>query len=203
MTEPTAVTLPHTRFEDLLGVLTGTWLASLGLHLLHSSHAVTGGSAGLALLVTYVVPLSLPVVLLLTNVPFFALALWKKGVSFTVRSVIAVALLSLFTAVHARFIPVPDIDPVYAIATGNLLAGAGILILFRHGSSLGGFSVVALIAQERAGLRAGYVQMALDVLVILGALLVVPLGNVLLSAAGAVILNVVLAFNHRPGRYRA
>jgi hypothetical protein len=43
-TEPTAVSLPHTAAEDILGVLTGTWLASLGLHLLHEAHAVTGGT---------------------------------------------------------------------------------------------------------------------------------------------------------------
>jgi hypothetical protein len=30
---------------------------------------------------------------------------------------------------------------------------------------------------------------------------VVPPGGVLLSAAGAAVLNVVLALNHRPGRY--
>jgi uncharacterized membrane-anchored protein YitT (DUF2179 family) len=142
-------------------------------------------------------------ILILVNVPFFALALWKKGWSFTFRSAVAVALLAAFTALHGEMIPSPDLAPVYGVATGNLLAGVGILILFRHGSSLGGFSVLALIAQEQAGLRAGYVQMALDVVVVVSALLVVPWDNVLLSALGAVILNLVLAFNHRPERYRA
>jgi len=202
-TEPTAVTLPHTPAEDVLGVLTGTWLASLGLHLLHEAHAVTGGTAGLSLLLTYAFPVALPVMLILVNLPFFALAAWKKGWRFTFRSIVAVALLSAFTSLHAQMIPSPDLAPVYGILTGNLLAGVGILILFRHGSSLGGFSVLALIAQEQAGLRAGYVQMALDVLVVVAALLVVPWDNVALSALGAVVLNIVLAFNHRPERYRA
>ncbi|MCD9153231.1 YitT family protein [Aeromicrobium duanguangcaii] len=202
-TEPSAVTLPHTAAEDVLGVLTGTWLASLGLHLLHEAHAVTGGTAGLSLLVTYAAPYSLSLVLVLVNLPFFALALWKKGWQFTLRSAIAVGLLSAFTALHGEMIPSPGLEPVYGVLTGNILAGVGILILFRHGSSLGGFSVLALIAQERAGLRAGYVQMALDVLVVVAALLVVPWDNVLLSAAGAVVLNLILAFNHRPERYRA
>jgi len=203
ITEPSAVTLPHTAAEDVLGVLTGTWLASLGLHLLHEAHAVTGGTAGLSLLVTYAAPLSLSLVLVLVNLPFFALALWKKGWQFTVRSAIAVGLLSAFTALHGEMIPSPGLTPLYGVLTGNILAGVGILILFRHGSSLGGFSVLALIAQEEAGLRAGYVQMALDVLVVVAALLVVPWDNVLLSAAGAVVLNLILAFNHRPERYRA
>jgi len=97
-----------------------------------------------------------------------------------------------------------DIDRIsapYAAVGGNLIAGIGLLIVFRHGASLGGFNIVALVAQERLGWRAGYVQMVLDVLVVVGALTVVAPQNVLLSAVGAVVLNLVLALNHRPGRY--
>ena len=93
------------------------------------------------------------------------------------------------------------VEPVYAALVGNLLAGVGILVVFRHGSSLGGFNVVALMCQERLGLRAGYVQMALDVAVVLAFAAVSDLGVVLASGAGAVLLNLVIALNHRPGRY--
>jgi uncharacterized membrane-anchored protein YitT (DUF2179 family) len=75
------------------------------------------------------------------------------------------------------------------------------VVLFRHGSSLGGFSVVALECQDRFGWRAGYVQLGCDaVVLLLSALVITPL-IVLLSVAGAVVLNTVLALNHRPGRY--
>jgi uncharacterized membrane-anchored protein YitT (DUF2179 family) len=75
------------------------------------------------------------------------------------------------------------------------------LMLFRHRSSLGGLNTLALIVQDRVGWRAGYVQMAFDVVIITASLFVVPPANVLLSATGAVVLNIVLALNHRPGRY--
>ncbi|WP_236757600.1 YitT family protein [Aeromicrobium sp. PE09-221] len=201
--EPSAVTLPHTPVEDLLGVLTGTFLAAFGLHLLHAAEAVTGGTAGLALLVTYATPLPFAIVYALVNVPFFALAAWKKGWPFTAKSIVAVALVSGFAELHARLLPLTETGLAYAAIAGNLLAGVGLLILFRHGASLGGFNVLALIAQEKLGLRAGYVQMGLDTAVVIAALAVVPLGNVALSAVGAVVLNIVLAFNHRPERYRA
>ncbi len=191
----------HNLFEDVLGLLTGTLLASLGLFLLKSAEAVTGGTAGLALLLSYVVPLPFGAVFFLVNVPFFALALWKKGVDFTVRTAIAVALVGVFSSVHPLAVDLQGIQPVYAIVLGNLLAGVGLLILFRHKASLGGFNILALILQERLGWRAGYVQMALDVTVVTVALSVVTPLSVLLSAAGAVVLNLVLALNHRPGRY--
>jgi uncharacterized membrane-anchored protein YitT (DUF2179 family) len=98
-------------------------------------------------------------------------------------------------------LPQPQLNPVYATLVGNLLAGVGMLMVFRHRSSLGGLNTLALIVQDRLGWRAGYVQLGMDVAVIVASLSVVPLGNVLLSAAGAVVLNIVLALNHRPGRY--
>ena len=97
----------------------------------------------------------------------------------------------------------PELNPLYGVPAGNILIGMGLLAIFRHGASLGGFNIVALVAQERLGLRAGYVQMSLDVVVILLALTVVAPLNVLYSALGAVLLNLVLALNHRPERYRA
>ena len=199
---PFPVAPRHTLFEDVVGLLTGTLLASFGLFLLKTASAVTGGTAGLALLVSYVLPLPFGAVFFLVNVPFFALALWKKGLDFTVRTALAVGLVGLFAEIHPRAVHLQDLDPVYAVVLGNLLAGVGLLILFRHKASLGGFNILALILQERVGWRAGYVQMALDITVITVALTVVTPLNVALSAAGAVVLNLVLALNHRPGRYQ-
>jgi uncharacterized membrane-anchored protein YitT (DUF2179 family) len=203
VTAPPAVVAPrHSLFEDALGLLTGTLLASFGLFLLKTAEAVTGGTAGLALLLSYLVPLPFGAVFFLVNVPFFALALWKKGVDFTVRTAIAVGLVGIFSSLHPLATDLRGLNPVYAIILGNLMAGVGLLILFRHKASLGGFNILALILQERLGWRAGYVQMGLDVTVVTAALTVVTPVGVLLSAAGAVVLNLVLALNHRPGRYQ-
>jgi len=201
--EPSSARSPlrHSIAEYVLGVLTGTFTASLGIFLLKTSGAVTGGTAGLALLLSYVIPLPFGVVFFLLNVPFFGLALWMKGLSLTLRSIASVALVSAFSLLNPLAIVFDRLDPVFAVLAGNLLAGIGLLVLFRHRSSLGGFNILALIAQDKLGWRAGYVQMALDVTVVVCALAVVPPLTVLLSAAGAVLLNLVLALNHRPGRY--
>lgn len=207
--EPTESSVPpslipapaHSLLEDVFGVLTGTFIAALGLYLLRVSEAVTGGTAGLALLVTYVVQVPFGLVFIAINSPFFVLAVWRKGWNFTFRTVLSVLLLSGFSELQPHVLPDISPHPIYAVITGNLLIGMGLLVLFRHGSSLGGFNVLALIVQERFGVRAGNVQMLLDVGVVLCALAVVSAGNVLLSALGAVVLNLVLTLNHRPGRY--
>lgn len=193
--------LRHSVAEDVFGILSGAFVASLGLDLLHSVNAVTGGTAGLSLLLGYATGVPFGLLFFLVNVPFFALAVRVKGWQFTLRSVAAVALASALASVHPFTRLAVPIEPVYAVLTGNLLAGIGLLILFRHRASLGGFNVLALTLHERLGWSAGYVQMALDVAVVLLAFTVVEPSRVLLSAAGAVLLSVVLVLNHKPGRY--
>jgi uncharacterized membrane-anchored protein YitT (DUF2179 family) len=198
---PLPAALRHTVIEDVFGLLTGTFVASLGIYLLKSAHAVTGGTAGLSLLLSYATGWSFGVLYFLANLPFMVLAIRAKGWNFSLRTLASIALVSGFAYLHPLMLPQPQLNPVYATLVGNLLAGVGMLMVFRHRSSLGGLNTLALIVQDRLGWRAGYVQLGMDVAVIVASLSVVPLGNVLLSAAGAVVLNIVLALNHRPGRY--
>lgn len=202
MTVLEAPAVPHSTVEDVAGIAVGTFLASFGLFLLHSTAAVTGGTAGLGLLLSYVLPVPFAVLFPLVNLPFFALAVRAKGWGFTLRSLAAVVAVSAFSSLHATALPHLVVAPVYGVLFGNLAAGMGILVLFRHRTSLGGFGILALLLQERRGWRAGYVQMALDVLVVLAAFAAVAPAVVAFSAAGAVVLNLVLSMNHRPGRYR-
>lgn len=191
----------HSVAEDVQGIVVGTFVAALGLSLLKAAGAVTGGTAGLALLLDQATELPFWLIFTLVNLPFAVLALWKKGVRFTILTCICIAGVAGLTVVNAQLLPMHDLDPIYGVFAGNLLAGVGLLILFRHGSSVGGVNIVALLLQERTGFRAGWTQMTLDVLVVLFSLLVLPWPTVLLGAAGAVVMSVVLAMNHREGRY--
>jgi uncharacterized membrane-anchored protein YitT (DUF2179 family) len=197
-----AATPPHTRVEDVAGIVTGSFLASLGLFVLAAGGVTTGGTAGLALLLSHGARWSFSLCFVVVSLPFVALAVRGKGWAFTARSAVAVALVSSFSALQPQLMGGLTVGPLYAALVGNLLAGVGILVVFRHRSSLGGFNVVALLFQERLGWRAGYVQMALDVAVVLAfAVVSRDLALSLASAAGAVLLNLVIAMNHRPGRY--
>ncbi|MGN6088920.1 MAG: YitT family protein [Actinomycetales bacterium] len=194
----------HSPVEDAAGLVTGTLVVSLGLALLHAGGLVTGGTAGLALLLCHVVATApFGLVYLLVTLPFVVLAVAAKGWGFVLRSALSLVLVAGFTAVHAAVLPLAHVPALYAALVGNVAAGVGMLILFRHASSLGGFNVIALVAQERRGWRAGYVQLVLDGAVVALSAAVVPPRTALLSAVGAVVVNLILAMNHRPGRYLA
>ncbi|SMY13252.1 YitT family protein [Brevibacterium jeotgali] len=197
---------PHSVWEDVFGMATGVILVSFGLYLLEAAALVTGGTAGLSLLLSLGTGWPFGLLFVLVNLPFFLLAVRRKGWVFSLKSAVSIGAVSGIAYLHPHFLPLPSLiddlaSGIYVAIVGNLMAGTGLLVLFRHGSSLGGFNIVALIAQEQFGWRAGYVQMALDLCVVIGALFVVPVSSVLISALGAALLNVVLVLNHRPGRY--
>ena len=125
------------------------------------------------------------------------------GKAFAVKTFAAVGLLSLFTHFLPLGLHFDRLAPPVAAVLGGLLCGAGMLMLFRHHASLGGLNVLVLYLQERLGWRAGKVQMAMDSLIVLGALMVADGERVALSVLGALVLNLTLAINHRPGRYTA
>lgn len=111
------------------------------------------------------------------------------------------ALLSLLTEMFPHVMHVDYLDPLFAAVLGGLLLGTGCLFLARHKSSLGGATIVALYLQNRHGIRAGKVQMAIDCTVLALALSVVPPERVGYSVLAAVVMSVFLWISHRPGRY--
>jgi len=191
----------HTVLEDVLAIVTAVGFVSLGLRFLAQAGLLTGGTSGVALLLTRVTPLTFGQLFLLLNVPFFWLGIRQMGWRFTLKTFAAILLVSLATDRLQLVLRLEWIHPLYAAVLGGFLMGIGLLILFRHQACLGGLNILAIWLQERRGVRAGVFQMAVDSAVVAASLLVVSPAVIGLSIVGAVALNVVLAVNHRPGRY--
>jgi uncharacterized membrane-anchored protein YitT (DUF2179 family) len=198
-----AVVAPHTFTEDAVAIFTGVLLISVGVAFFSSAGLLTGGTAGLAFLLHYATGIGFGKLFFVLNLPFYWLALRKLGRAFTLKTFAAVLLLSLLTELQAQFLQFAQLHPLYAAIAGGLITGTGFLVLFRHRCSLGGVGIAALYLQDRYGWRAGKIQMAVDCCIVLLALWTVEPLRVVWSVAGAVALNLVLAMNHRPGRYMA
>ena len=192
---------PHTLTEDLQALVTGCLFVALSILMLRESRLLTGGTTGLSFLIHYLGGWRLGLVLFLINLPFYAFGLAALGKRFTFKTFCAVGTLSLFTELVPSLVRFERLDPVFAAVMGGLLAGIGILILMRHGASLGGSGVLAIYLQKTRGWRAGSVQMSLDVIILSLGLLVVSPGQVGLSILSAAALNLVIGMNHRPDRY--
>lgn len=195
--------IPHSRLEDTLALVMGTFVISFGVLLLKEAHAVTGGISGAAFLVHYATGMRFGLAFFLLNLPFYYFGWKRMGKAFVLKTFAAVGLLSLFVELNGHFIRIGQVDDVYAAVLGNVLIGLGFVILFRHRASLGGVNILALYLQDRYGIRAGKFQMVVDTGIVAAALAIVPLPALLISIAGALLVNLIISMNHRPNRYRA
>lgn len=191
----------HKWYEDVFAIFIGTTLVSLGIAFYAEAQLTTGSSAGLALLLQYMTGIPFGWLFFAINLPFYALAFMRMGLPFTIKTVASVALVSYFSGQVAGWIGIDQINPLYAALVGGGLIGLGILSLFRHKASVGGINILALYLQENFGIRAGYFQLGVDALILVIAFFVLPFDRVLYSILGAVMLNMIIALNHRPGRY--
>ncbi|NIC05900.1 YitT family protein [Billgrantia bachuensis] len=192
---------PHRPYEDVMAMLVGTLFVALGVSFYTQALLLTGSTAGMAFLLQYATGWRFGVWFFLINLPFYYLAVKRMGWSFTLRTFGAIALVSLFSELTGQWVAFDSLNPLYASLMGGSLIGIGMLVLFRHRTSLGGINILALYLQGRYGLRAGYVQLGIDGLIMLVAFLVLPPERVGLSVLGAVALNLIVALNHKPGRY--
>lgn len=191
----------HTRLEDIQAIVLGTLIIALGVNLYTHTGLLTGGSAGLAFLMQYSTVLTFGQAFFLINLPFYALAIIHFGWEFTIKTFVSVFCLSVFADVTPMLITFEAVNPFYASVAGGFLMGVGFLMLFRHNASLGGLNILARYLAEKYAISMGKFQMAVDCGIVLLSVFVVDFMLILISVIGAVALNMIIAVNHKPGRY--
>ncbi|MFT4013646.1 MAG: YitT family protein [Paracoccus sp. (in: a-proteobacteria)] len=193
----------HRPLDDIQAIAYGGFLASVGVVLMTHLGLVTGQTAGLALLISYATGWSFGPVFFVVNLPFYWLGYRRLGLGFMLKSFAAVALMTVLVSVLPRGLQFGHVHPLVGALLVGCLTGTALLALFRHGVSLGGIGIVALYLQDATGLRAGWTQLAFDACLFAAALFLRDWHLVAWSFLGAVVLNLVIAINHRRDRYVA
>ncbi|MGV1759343.1 YitT family protein [Rhizobium sp. A22-96] len=193
----------HSLVEDIQGIFSGSLVSALGLFCLSSAGLLTGSTAGVAFLLHYAIGVNFGLAFFVVNLPFFYLSLKQLGPAFTFKTFIAIALTSLLSNLQPLLFNVAHINPLWSALLGGILLGFGLLALYRHRASLGGVGILGIYLQERFGIRAGLVQLAVDLCVLAVAFAVTTPFVVICSVLGAIALNLFLAINHRSDRYIA
>ena len=194
-------TVSHSLFEDAQSLLVAPLFFAFTVLLFREAGLLTGGTVGIAFLIHYASGWALGPVLFAINVPFYALALRAMGKAFTLKTFIAVSLLSIYSEWLPKLVSFASLDRLFAAIMGGFLAGISLLMLIRHKSSLGGLGILVIHLQNTRGWRAGKLQMAADCLILGAAIFVRDPLSVGLSIVGALALNLVIAVNHKAGRY--
>ncbi|MFP3927214.1 YitT family protein [Pseudomonas sp. W5-36] len=191
----------HSLLEDIQSILVGTLLIAFGMSLYADAHLVTGGGAGLGLLGHYLTGWSVGTCFFLVNLPFYYLGYKRLGVAFILRTCAAVCSLAALSIALPGMISYDALNPLFAALVGGALIGVGLVLICRHGASLGGVIIVSLYLQEKYEISAGKVQLVIDCLILLAALVTVSWGDLLRSIAGAAVINLIMIFNFKKYRY--
>lgn len=191
----------HSPIEDAQGLAYGSFMAAVGVLLLTHLGFVTGQTAGLAILISYATGWGFAPVFFVVNLPFYWLGYRRLGLGFMLKSFVAVAAMSALVAILPAGLQFGHVHPAVGALLVGFLTGSALLALFRHGASLGGVGIVALYLQDATGFRAGWTQLIFDACLFACALMLRDWQLVAWSFLGALVLNLVIAINHRRDRY--
>lgn len=205
MQDPAPAQTPqvHNLIEDAQGILYGAGVAAFDMTILTHLGMITGQTAGLAVMLSYLTGHSFGLTFFLINLPFCWLGYRRFGPAFRLKTFVALPLLSGLSLAFPTWVGFQTLHPVIGALVFGAFSGSALIALFRHRASLGGVGILALILQDRTGFRAGYAQLLIDVALFSAALWILPLSCVVLSALGALVVNLTITINHRRDRYIA
>lgn len=154
---------------NILLILLGILSAGFGLKgFLLSRRFIDGGVTGVSMLISAVLGWPLPILILVINLPFIAIAYFQVSKRFALKSVLGIAGLSLCLA----FIKFPDVTPdkVLTAVFGGFFIGAGIGLAIRGGAVLDGTEIAALMVSKSSSLlRVGDVILIFNIFIFLAA----------------------------------
>lgn len=145
-------------------ILLGIFSAAFGLKgFLLPNSFIDGGVTGISLLVTELTGISLPLLILLINIPFVLIGYKQIGKSFALKTVFAISGLALvLLVVH---FPVVTSDKLLVSVFGGFFIGAGIGLAVRGGAVLDGTEVLAIYLSRGTGMTIGDVVLVFNVLI--------------------------------------
>ncbi|MDQ3278770.1 MAG: YitT family protein [Bacteroidota bacterium] len=142
----------HTK--DIFLMLLGVFSAGFGLKgFITPNGFIDGGVMGISLLTNSQTNLSLSVLIIVFNLPFLFLGYRQISKTFSLKSILAIAVLALAIA----FVPYPHItsDKLLVSVFGGFFLGAGIGLTIRGGGVIDGTEVLAIYLSRKISLTVG------------------------------------------------
>ena len=156
--------------EDYALLLIGAIVQAFAMRLfLVPGQLVSGGISGLAQIINHFVRFPIGAMVILGNLPLFALG-WRHlgGPRFVMRTAFAVAAFSIFTDLLIFFIPVGVTgDNVLNSIFGGVLLGAGLGLVYRGQGTSGGSDILGRILNSRFAIPISQAYLITDAIVVL------------------------------------
>lgn len=152
---------------EILGTIIGALIMAFGVSLfLLPNQLSSGGVAGVATIIYYLLNIPMGTVILSINVPLFLISMFKIGKMFFIKSIIGTISLSVFIDLLDKLEPLTH-DRFLACVYGGILLGLGTVALLKVNSSTGGSDLVSYVAKKyRPTVRSGNIIIIIDIIII-------------------------------------
>lgn len=100
-----------------------------------------GGVTGIAIIISRFVQMETGTLIFLFNIPILLFAIWKFGIRFTISTIYATALISIFANILAPFGAATN-DILLAALSGGVLYAVSIGMIMKSGATTGGMDIV-------------------------------------------------------------
>ncbi|MGB7403016.1 MAG: YitT family protein [Arcobacter sp.] len=138
------------------------------------SELITGGTAGLALLIHYITNLTIGTIIILVNLPLILLGIKFLGKMFAVRTIITILLISVFIDFLTQIVHLKPfiIDNSLGAIFGGVFVGIGLAFIIKGESTAGGSTILAKIISSKTELKPGQVILVIDFIIIFSSLFI-------------------------------
>ena len=129
---------------------------------------VPGGVTGIAMVLHFLYQTPVGILTIVLNVPLFLIAIRVLGLSFGIKSVIAIVFTNILIDFFSYSVTIasPTDNPLLAALYGGILLGLGLGLVFRGGASTGGTDIVGQVLNRYTNLSVGMWIMIVDCVVI-------------------------------------
>lgn len=151
-------------FKNTLLITIGIFSAAFGIKgFLLSNNFIDGGATGISLLISELTGTPLYLLILLVNIPFFALAYKVMGRQFALKTILSIGGLAFVLATFS--FPFVTSDNLLVAVFGGFFLGAGIGFAIRGGAVIDGTEVLAIFLSRKLGATIGDIIIAINVLI--------------------------------------
>ncbi len=190
----------HLKITNFIFLLLAGCINAFGVNIfLAPVKLYDSGISGTSILLSQITPeyLTLPVFLLILNIPLFLFGLKKQGIPFTVYSIFTVGIYSLASWLITDVLPV-DVsfasplagqDLLLCALFGGMISGVGSGLTIRYGGAIDGIEVLAVIFAKKLNITVGTFVMIYNVIlyIICGVIMgswILPLYSIVTYGAG-------------------
>ena len=162
------------KIKQVMMILLGSMIYSIGVNLfIVPNKLLSGGVAGISLLIQYITGIQSGYTTLLINIPIFCFGIRVIDKEFGILSFIGMLSMSVFLILTKdiwRFLTVDDL--LISCICGGVLCGLGMAIIFLNRASEGGTDIIAIILKKRYGIKLAAMCFILNGIIVFTGLLI-------------------------------